>query len=467
MRRTALAFALLTACGLLVAVPSTIASPQPDPVCGACGSSFEHAAEERGLAVNVPHSTATVRVHENGSATWIVTNRVNQSAADRFAEDAGLLDAVARGAATEGWGLPHVYDGGEVRFQSVAIDDRTIRIRFRDPDAGERRLGVLVVDYLHSEGIRGGWILNADRFTIVGPDGTVVVNDPRATIDDEYASPGEVPEIDGRNATWRGSTAERGSALHEDVYVVYGGPGTSQPHADAVVALSTAPIWIDNLAAFVLPALVVYGILLVGVAGASIWAVGTSFDPDRLAGLVAGLGLVGIVAAGLAEMMSEPSWFAGLAAIYLVTGGIALTRPATLHTTRGALAVAAASTLGVGIVLSSLALVDPSSGGSATVLRGMVFHLPLAIVPVLGLAAARDAAVDDLRSLALAFVGALVSFALAGAMFVPYDSRPWGLVLIFTVGGAVLAALLGLPLAILTVRRQTSTRQRGRETWQL
>jgi F0F1-type ATP synthase assembly protein I len=41
-------------------------------------------------------------------------------------------------------------------------------------------------------------------------------------------------------------------------------------------------------------------------------------------------------------------------------------------------------------------------------------------------------------------------------VFVPFDSRPWGLILIFTVGGAILAALLGLPLAVLAVRRWTA-----------
>jgi hypothetical protein len=455
VRRTALPLALLlAACVLLGAVPPTVASPQPDPVCGACGSSFEHAAAERGLAANVTHSTATVRVHGNGSATWIVTDRVNRSAADRLTEDTDLLEGIARDAATDGWGLPHVYEEGEIRFRSASIDGRTVEIRFRDPDAGERRLGLLVVDYFHSEGIRGGWIRNADRFTVAGPDGTVVVNDPRATIDDEYASPGEVPEIDGGNATWHGSTVERGPALYEDVYVVYDSPGTSRLHADAVVALSTAPIWLDNLAAFVLPALVLYGVLLVGVAGVSMRVAEASFDPDRLAGAVVVVGLVGVLAAVLAGATNEPSWFAGLAAIYLVTGGIALTRPATLRTTRGGLALAAASTLGVGVVLSGLSLVDPATDGAVTVLRGMVFHLPLAVLPAFGIAVARDAAVEGLRSLTLAFAGALVSFAAAGAVFVPYDSRPWGLVLILTVGGAVLAALLGLPLAVLAARRQ-------------
>ncbi|POG54141.1 hypothetical protein AUR65_015825 [Haloferax marisrubri] len=79
----------------------------------------------------------------------------------------------------------------------------------------------------------------------------------------------------------------------------------------------------------------------------------------------------------------------------------------------------------------------------------MVFHLPLSVAPVFGLAVARAETNDNPRLTVLAFVGALVSLALAGMVFVPFDSRPWGLALIFTVGGAILAGLLGLPLAIL------------------
>lgn len=100
-RRVALP-ALLATAVLLAAVSPVLASPQPDPVCGACGSAFEDAAEEDGLAVNVTNSTATVRVHANGSATWIVTNRLNDSAADRLGEHPALLDRIANRAVTTG-----------------------------------------------------------------------------------------------------------------------------------------------------------------------------------------------------------------------------------------------------------------------------------------------------------------------------------------------------------------------------
>jgi hypothetical protein len=45
------------------------ASPQPTPLCPACGGQFERAAEERGIPVDVNASRTLVQVHENGSAT--------------------------------------------------------------------------------------------------------------------------------------------------------------------------------------------------------------------------------------------------------------------------------------------------------------------------------------------------------------------------------------------------------------
>ena len=462
MRRVALPIALLITISLLLtAVVPAVASPQPDPVCGTCGSSFEQSAEQQGLAVNVTHSTATVQIHANGSATWIATNRVNESAATRLSENPALLEQIARGAATEGWGLPNVYDNGEVTFQSASIDGRTVTIQFRDPDAGERHLGVLVVDYLHSDGVRGGWILNADQFTLVGPSETVVVNDPRATINDQYISSKDLPQVAGGNVTWRGSgTNEYDVAFYDDVYLVFGEAETSSLRVDAAVASATAPIWFDNIQAFVLPALVVYGVLLAGVAVSARWSSDTSLDADRVATVVAGIGLVGIVAAILAEIMHEPSGFGGLVAIYLVTGALALLRPQIFRSARGALTVTSANVLGVGIALLGLGLMDQQFNQVAvTVLRGMIVHLPLAVAPAFGFLVARG----DRRSTTFAFIGALASFALAGMVFVPFASRPWGIILIFTVGGALLAALLGVPLAILATRRWSDVSEHDRE----
>lgn len=469
MKRTALSIALLIAIStLLTAVTPAVASPQPDPICGACGPSFEEIAENHGVAANVTHSTATVQIHENGSATWVVTNRVNESAASRLSQNPGVLNRVAREAAAEGWGLPHVYEEGVVTFQSASIDDRTVRIQFQDSDAGNRHAGVLVVDYLHSEGVRGGWILNADRFTFRGPPGTVVVNDPGAAIIDEYTSADVAPEVTEGDATWQGTAArEYESAFYDDVYLAYGNPGTSSLRANAALTIATAPIWLDNVQAFVLPAVVIYGLMLAGVTAGARWAADVSINADRVAAVVAGIGLIAVLAAVASELLNEPSSFAGLGAIYLVTGGIAVIRPSSLRSVRGALTVAATSVLAVGLILLGLGLVTrPLEHVAPTVLRGIVFHLPLAVAPAFGLAVARAHEHGNRRSTVLAFVGALASLALAGMVFVPFDSRPWGLILIFTVGGAILAGVLGLPLAVLAARRWANTHQPGEETGQ-
>jgi len=439
---------------LLSVVGTAIASPQPENVCGACSDAFEDVASEQGVPVNVTHSTATVSLHENGSATWVVTNRVNGSAADRFAESPAVLHRVARAAATEGYGLP---DGRKVSSDSVAasVDGRTITLRFRERDASERRLGLAVARTLHRDGVMGGWLLNADRFTVVGPPGTVLVNEPNDGLDGD--EPAAVPDVDGRRVTWTGPATDWGSFINHDVYLVYGPPETTEQHVDAAVALATAPIWIENVKLFVLPPTAVYGVLLLGVA-----AVAHRAGPGerrRLGRGIAVLGLLGIVAAAIAQRQHQPAWFGGLGAVYLVTGVVARRRPALLSTIRGAVAVAAGAAVAAG--LASLAI-EPiwylNAGLPLSVVEQAAYHLPVAVGPAFGLAVA-PGTTRRVRRIFGAFAGALVVFLAAGALLVPVASRPFGIIVVVTGGGALLSALLAVPLAVLAV----GVSQRGRE----
>jgi len=120
----------------------------PDNVCGACGDAFEDVASEQGVPVDVTHSTATVFIHENGSVTWVVINRVNQSAADQLAESPAALHRVAWAATTEGYGHPA---GTRVPRTSVtaSVDGRNVTLRFRERAASESRLGLTVAGTLH------------------------------------------------------------------------------------------------------------------------------------------------------------------------------------------------------------------------------------------------------------------------------------------------------------------------------
>lgn len=281
--RTPLLGALAVAL-LLGAVAPAPASPQPVPVCGACGVSFVEAAADHGVAVEVTNSTARVQYHENGSATWTVTNTVNASAADQFREDPHLLSTIAGEAARSGYGLPATDDGTFVTIQSSSLESDTVTLRFRHDGAAERHLGLLVVDALHTGGVQGGWIVNADTFTIVGPPGTTVVNDPAGAVDAEHA-----PRLDGRSATWTGSVDRRYDHMFRaDIYVVFGNdplPGQSS----GAVALASAPLVVDNLGTFVLPPTLLFA-LGIGLFARSGWRPG--FDTQPVAGLVVGAGTV-------------------------------------------------------------------------------------------------------------------------------------------------------------------------------
>ncbi|PSP83914.1 hypothetical protein BRC83_06580 [Halobacteriales archaeon QS_1_68_17] len=110
-----LLFFVITMGGIIAPIPPADASPQPRPICGACGTSFERVAADHGIALTVTRNTARVEVHANGSATWIVTNDVNESAAGRLTDDRELLERIARGAVTDTRGLPHALESGSVR----------------------------------------------------------------------------------------------------------------------------------------------------------------------------------------------------------------------------------------------------------------------------------------------------------------------------------------------------------------
>lgn len=245
--RTAL-LGVLTAILLVESVAPAPASPQPLPVCGACGSSFADIAEDHGVPVEVTGSTVHVQYHENGSTEWTVTNSVNASAAERFRDDGAFLDRIAGEAARSGYVLPFADDGSYVTLQSSEVDGDTVRIRFQQTAAIERHLGLLVADELHTGGVRGGWILNADTVTLVGPPGSGVLNDPTSAVDGEHA-----PSVEGRAVTWSGSVEDRyDNIVYADVYVVFGSDPVVGQSAGAV-ALASAPIVLGNLQSFVLP----------------------------------------------------------------------------------------------------------------------------------------------------------------------------------------------------------------------
>lgn len=436
----------------------TVASSPPEPICGACGSSFEDAARQQGVPITVTHSTAEIQVDPNGSATWVVTNRLNESAASRLAANPERLTLIAREAAAAD-GLAGE-SAGSVTLQSAAVENGTARIQFTDPDAGSRHAGVLVVDYFHS-GNSWGWLLNFDRLSISGPERTVVGNDPRSIIDDEHASAAEVPMVSEGTVTWQRTASDDSEAtLHDQFYIAYAEPETGSNRVDAALTMASLPIWLSNVRDIVLPSAVIYGLVLIGVAVGTRWIAETPTDVDRLlfdvdrlttevdwlAAGIAGIGFVGVLLAALGVL---PATLLGVGVIYVESGVAALVRPDWFRSVRGALAVGLATLLAVGGILLWLGAVDGRFMRLApTLAHVMATHLPLAVAPAFGVGVSRRG--NGARwSATAAVVGAVAAFIVAGGAVVPFDFRPFLFVLFPFFIVTVLLGLLVLPLSVL------------------
>lgn len=198
-----------------VASAAGAASPQPTPVCPVCGTTFHE---------NVTGSTATLGVQVDGDVRWRVETQVaNPTASEwrRHPEEAHrvVADAVE-------WRAQPPY---RPTIRAVRMEGDTLVVELVDENAARWRFGVLVLPYLHGEGVEARWVINADRLEVVPPDGYRVINDPRSA------------RMGDRGVVWEGSTGEPWDAPEPgDTYVVMGrgpiaGIGTS-------VALTTMPL---------------------------------------------------------------------------------------------------------------------------------------------------------------------------------------------------------------------------------
>jgi hypothetical protein len=168
------------------------------------------------------------------------------------------------------------------------MDGDTAVLVYRDPDAASRHAGLLVVDYLHDGGREPWYYVNAERFTIRGPDGTAVTNSP------------EGGAIEGRNATWTGSSSggiyASGVDLEGSPYVVFGPDRSAVTtlRTAAALGLATLPIVVRSLEHYFLFQTATFAASLAAVLLAvRRWS--PEPTPGRLGAAVAGLGLLGIV----------------------------------------------------------------------------------------------------------------------------------------------------------------------------
>lgn len=449
---------LLALLGGALAAPA-VASPQPRPVCGYCGAEFATAAADQGVEAEVAESTAVVQVHEDGSATWTVRNRLS-SGAEAFRNDSELLDSVVEDLQTQRSGLPD--DVGSVEAR---VDGDVVVLTVRDHDAASRHAGVLVVDFLH-DGERNPWyVVNADRFTVRGPEGSVVINDPASG------------RVDGGAVTWRGSSPDRWDAprLTGSPYVAFGADRSAgmELRTHAALALATLPLVVESVLEYVLLPAIAFSMLL----GAVVVGIGYlggrgGDDPDEQSTTGApGTGPAerpsGHGSAGnrLAKAIAVVS---GAVAVLLISGHhLILAGPALfglgvglvgslsdcrsyLRTPRRLAVAATGSLVGTFVVLLLAgSLVDLTISGPLEVsLRGTVVAFPLAAAFALGGALATD------RGRPLAWA-ALTVVAFATVIVSLYDpgNPPGGLAAVFLfIAGFVVAIvypLVGAPVIAL------------------
>jgi hypothetical protein len=310
-----------------------------------------------------------------------------------------------------------------------------------------------VIDYLHDEGTGAGWILNANRFTIVGPPGTSLQNEPAMQVD-------RVPDsaAGGTNrVTWTGTVSEDDAIARRsfdapthyvDAYVAFGDQSTTPAQVTASLATETSPIWLDNVNTYVGPALLLYAFLLLGVLGLTRWAIAEKFDATLLAKIVIGTGAILLIVGG-------PAGLAGLAVVYLVLGTTALARPAAF---RHSLVLSLASLAAVGVLYASLAFTRGYFDHHPFVvgLRQAIRHAAVGIAPVLGMLVARSVERSDSWLSPQAYGLGLGAFALAGLAAVPFGYRPFGFYVIVSLIGTVVAAVALTPLVVLVARYRTT-----------
>ncbi|MFB6101037.1 MAG: hypothetical protein ABEJ73_00545 [Haloplanus sp.] len=411
------------------AAGSVTASPRPIAVCEPCDRSFVSAAYGHGVDVRIEHSTATMRVHRNGTATWIVENRLNASAAAAFRRNETLRRSVAEEVVA-------IHDG---RVLSTSVDGDTVRLRYRTPDAAtDAPGGVLRVDYFRDDpGLRVYTGLGADRLTLVAPEGMVV----------EHGLPGADVSDSGRRMT---ATAFESEGDGPFVTLVPEGSPLGPVWSLVAIAIPLGSVVGRNLLVLVtIPTLVFAGGVRVLAWAAPAAGLDTATPtPDWRALAVVGLGVVALLHplyAGFVVAGSTPSLVAGAAG--LIGLGSALAVPdirnrLSFARLAGLVVAAFAVALVVGFGLRALSVGDLTVHGDAAVVRSTLPALPVYAITLVGYAAAHSRVRRGLAA-------AAGTFALVLVTTFPILSQGGTLYFLgvaLGVAGGIVGAVVGLPL---------------------
>jgi len=409
--------------GSLLALAAPVgAAPPPRPLCDACGDQFATTADRHGVSLAVERSTATVAVHGNGTATWVVRNHLAGDGA-RLRSNATLRHAIGDRAM---W---------DAEFLNATVSrSGVVTLRYREREFAESAVGgtFRTGAFTEAYGYRNIDGLGADRLVVVAPPGTRVGR----------PLPGSTVSADGRRM--RVTAFDRGGIV------------TFVPRESAVgpllsllaVATMRGPVVLETLLTNVVVPAAAFG-ALVGAVGGGLSAIrhrlpgGVTRAGRALAGVGLLVALAPLVAGGLSVLDSSVAPLLGVGVAFVALGlGLSVTPSASV---RSYPALAGVAVGGLAVALLATVL-----GTLAVGTRGLTFAMWTSawfLVPVFALLPAGYAVGTGRRRLGVGT--AVLGFVLAVAPTTTLYSPFYGfgvLVTALVLGLAVAVTALGAPL---------------------
>lgn len=269
-----LLLAIVTATLLLTAT-GALGAPPPQSVCGPCNDGLVLEARMHDLPLEVTSSTASVRVHSNGSATWSVTSRLANNddydpnhyppnATLRTVSALRTNETLRRAIVREAVDDSREYlepDRPDATLRSMELTGRTLQFTFFEPDvASQRPGGVLLFEEYHTRGLGSGWYVDVNTLELVGPENTTVGNDVRS------AFGGDVVAVDGNRVVLSGDPADPPTVAQDDLYIAFTESGSVPGlRARLAIALATMPTVLSTFVSLHLPGLLVLLVALLTV----------------------------------------------------------------------------------------------------------------------------------------------------------------------------------------------------------
>ncbi|WP_423999536.1 hypothetical protein ACOZ4I_11215 [Haloarcula salina] len=409
--------------GSLLALATPVgAAPPPRPLCDACGDQFATTAERHGVSLAVERSTATVTVHGNGTATWVVQNHLAGDGA-RLRENATLRRAIGDRAM---W---------DTEFLNASVSrDGVVTLRYREPEFAEPAVGGTLRSGAFTEtyGYRNIDGLGADRLVVVAPPGTRVGR----------PLPGSTVSADGRRM--RVTSFDRGDIV------------TFVPRESAVGPLLSLLAVVTMRGPGLLGYLLTNVVVPAAAFGALVGAVGGGLSTIRhrlpartgragraLAGVGLLVALLPLVAGGISVLSSSIAPLVGVGVAFVALGlGLSLTEPASLRS-YPALAGVAIGGLAVAVLATAV-------GTLAVGIRGLTFAMWTSarfLVPVFALLPAGYAIGTGRRWLGVgtAVAGFVLAVGPTATLYSPFYG--FGVIVsALVLGLAAGVAVLGAPL---------------------